>query len=248
MKHINVFSGSTSSENERRQEFYNLFKNCPIPDNEILSNLGLFINRQTLSRILFMNELYSKIVNIHGVVMEFGVRWGQNLSLFESFRGMYEPFNYNRKIIGFDTFEGFPSVSDQDGNKINVGDYSVTKDYDEYLEKIIKYQESENPIPHIKKSILIKGDATKTLPEYLNKHPETIVAFAYFDFDLYESTKVCLDAIKPHLTKGSVIGFDELNFEKFPGETIALREVFGLDRYKIQRSPFNPLMSYIVIE
>ena len=53
------------------------------------------------------HELYQKILNVHGVVIEFGTRWGQNLALFESFRGMYEPYNHFRKIIGFDTFEGF---------------------------------------------------------------------------------------------------------------------------------------------
>ena len=37
------------------------------------------------------------------MVIEFGVRWGANLGLFQSLRGMYEPFNYNRKIVGFET-------------------------------------------------------------------------------------------------------------------------------------------------
>ena len=39
--------------------------------------------------------------------MEFGVRWGQNLITLNNLRGIYEPFNHSRKIIGFDTFEGF---------------------------------------------------------------------------------------------------------------------------------------------
>jgi hypothetical protein len=47
--------------------------------------------------------------------MEFGVRWGQNMALFTSFRNIYEPYNVSRKIIGFDTFAGFPSISEQDG-------------------------------------------------------------------------------------------------------------------------------------
>jgi len=42
-----------------------------------------------------------------------------------------------------------------------------------------------------------------------------------------------------HVTKGTVIGFDELNYHEFPGETLALKEVFGLDKYKIRRSPLN---------
>ena len=79
-------------------------------------------------------------------------------------------------------------------------------------------------------------------------HPETIVALAYFDFDIYQPTKTCLEAIKGRLTKGSVVAFDELNCPEFPGETLALKEVFGLDKYAIRRNPLNPLCSYIVIE
>jgi len=45
-----------------------------------------------------------------------------------------------------------------------------------------------------------------------------------------------------------VIGFDELNFHDFPGEPLALKEVFGLSRYKIKRSPFSSVQSYFVIE
>lgn len=57
-----------------------------------------------------------------------------------------------------------------------------------------------------------------------------------------------LGSYKSHVTKGSIIAFDELNYSGFPGETIALKEVFGLDKYKIRRSPLNPLCSYIIIE
>jgi hypothetical protein len=246
MNSIKVLSGSTNAEVDNRNSLVKLLKETPIPDQELLSNLGLFLNRQTLSRIFFMNDLYKRIVNVHGVVMEFGVRWGQNMSLFSSFRGMYEPYNYNRKVIGFDTFEGFPEVDLKDGNKVAVGDYAVTQGYSEYLSQILEYQQSESPISHKKKFELIKGDASQTVDGYLAAHPETIVALAYFDFDIYPPTRKCLEAIKPRLTKGSVLAFDELNFESFPGETIAFDEVLGINNYAIQRDPLNPLCSYIV--
>lgn len=203
-----------------------------------------------MSRILFINDLYKKIINVHGILVEFGVRWGQNLALFESFRGIYEPFNHNRKILGFDTFEGFPSIHEKDGKGdiISVGAYSTTEKYEEYLKKVLDYHEQESPISHIKKYQLIKGDATIEIDKYLKDNPETIIALAYFDLDIYEPTKKCLEAIKGHITKGSVIGFDELNMHDFPGETLALKEVFGLDRYRIIRSPYSSVKSYIVIE
>jgi hypothetical protein len=197
-----------------------------------------------------MNELYLKILGVHGVVMEFGVRWGKNLALFENFRGLYEPFNHNRKIIGFDTFTGFPSVNSKDGNDdiIKTGSFNVTECYDEYLDQVLSYHEQESPIAHIKKYELIKGDASEQILKYLDQHPETIVALAYFDFDIYEPTLACLKAIRNRITMGSVIGFDELNVSRYPGETIALSEVFGLDRYKIHHSIYSPTQSYIVIE
>lgn len=237
-------------EFEIRKGIFELFKNCPIPENEMLRNLGLFINRQSLSRIMFMHNLYQKIINTQGVIMEFGVRWGQNMALFESLRGMYEPYNFKRKIIGFDTFTGFSTLDNKDGKSelIQKNAYSVTEGYEHYLKLILDYHEQESPNSHIKKYEIIKGDASVTCKDYFDKNPQTIVAFAYFDFDVYKPTKDCLQILKKHLVKGSVIGFDQLNDSMFPGETIALSEVFDLNTLRIQRDPLNPDPSFIVIE
>jgi len=247
---IKVKWNASEREVALRQGLVKSFKECPIPDNEIFANLGLFLNRQNLSQLLFVNEMYQHILDVHGVIMEFGVRWGRNMALYESLRGIYEPFNHNRKIIGFDTFEGFPSVDEKDGKSdiIEVGAYNVTDNYEQYLAGILDYHEQESPISHIKKYELVKGDAVVSIEQYLKRNPQTIVAFAYFDFDIYEPTVACLNAIKDRLTKGSVIGFDELNHKDYPGETLALKEVLGLNRYQIRHSKFSPTQSYIVIE
>jgi hypothetical protein len=159
---------------------------------------------------------------------------------FENLRAVYEPYNYTRRVIGFDTFTGYTSISDKDGTSdfVSEGAYSVSGDYLDYLRQVLDYHQGENTMSHIKKYELVKGDATKTINQYLEKHTETIIALAYFDMQLYEPTKKCLEAIRPYLTRGSVIAMDELNIEEFPGETVAFREVFGLDKYKIVRSKF----------
>lgn len=241
---------ASKGERDLRANFFKTFSNCPIPENEVLQNLGLFISRQNLSQILFINEIYEQIVPVHGVIMEFGVRWGRNIALYNTLRGIYEPFNHNRKVIGFDTFEGFPTVHAKDGASeiIDVGSYGVTSGYEKYLSEVVEYHEKESPVSHIKKTELVKGDATITIDKYLSQNPETIVAFAYFDFDIYEPTKACLSAIKSRLTKGSVIGFDELNCHDYPGETLALKEVIGVDSCRIRHSRYSPTQSYIIIE
>ncbi|WP_028065373.1 crotonobetainyl-CoA--carnitine CoA-transferase [Solirubrobacter soli] len=225
-----------------------LFKASPIPDAERLQNLGLHTSRQTLARMLFFHEVYKRIVGVHGVVMEFGVRWGQDLALLQSLRGIYEPYNHTRKIIGFDTFEGFPSVHAADGAHeiIETGNYGVSEGYEHYLRELLANRERESPLSHMNKFDLVKGDVSQTLPAYLDEHPETVVAFAYFDMDLYEPTLAALEALRDRFVKGAVLGFDEIGPAHFPGETVALREALGLSNVRLQRLPIDAEPSFLI--
>jgi hypothetical protein len=243
-----ILTFGDNEEKHRRGQLLDLLKNCPIPGGELLVNLGLFLTPQTLSRILFMDFLYRQILEVQGIVIEFGCRWGQNLALFSAMRGIYEPFNRLRKIVGFDTFEGFHRVCDKDGGKMAPGMYSVTPGYERYLEKIIALQEQESPLAHLKKYEIVKGDAGVCVRDYFERNPETIVSLAYFDLDLYEPTRDCLLAIKDRLTPGSILGFDELNDPVTPGETLAFKEVFGLTGHAIRRYPYNSRTSYVLLD
>lgn len=238
---------SSQSEKDVQASFVRHLKQSPLPDDEILHNLGLYLSSKTLSRLLFFYELYKKVVPLHGVLIECGVRWGQTLSLLSALRGIFEPFNRHRKIIGFDTFEGFKGIDPLDGSRhrCEEGSFGVSENYEQYLSEILHFQEQLNPINHLKKYELVKGDATQTIPDYLQRHPETVVAMAIFDFDIYKPTKVALEALKPYLMKGSILVFDELCDDIFPGETVALREVFDMQNLKIQRMPMTARISYV---
>ncbi len=241
----------SEAEDKIRTEFVDVFRDCPIPDVDILQNLGLFISSKNLSRLLFMDHMYKQIIDTQGIVIEFGCRWGQNIALFSALRGIYEPFNRHRKIVGFDTFEGFPSLTDKDNKScdfVREGGLACSEGYVEYLKKIMDYQEQDNPLSHIKKYDIRKGDAIEELEQYLKDFPETIISLAYFDFDIYEPTKKCLEMIKPHLFKGSLIGFDELNDIDSPGETIALKEVFDLNKINLKRYRYTSRTSYFIVE
>lgn len=241
---------SSLEEKELYLRFGELLKTHPLPEDEILRNLGLFLSSKDLARILFFYEIYKKILHTHGVIIEFGVRWGQSLAVMSALRGIFEPFNRHRKIIGFDTFAGFRGVGKKDGklSKCKNGAFSLPAGYEIYLDKILSVQEKLNPMSHLKRYELIKGDATKTIPEYFKKHPETIISLAIFDFDIYSPTKTALNAVKSRLCKGSILVFDELCDDIFPGETIALKEVFDLNNLKIQRFPMASRISYIEIK
>ena len=256
-KKYDIKTYSSSKELDTRLAFARHFTASPIPEDQILSNLALYINSKTLSRILFMDHLYKQVIDVMGSVFEFGTRWGPNAAQFAALRGIYDPFNRHRKIVAFDTFTGFPKINSEDlmsadankeFNMMKEGHLTCSEDYEVYLEKIMEFQEKDNPLNHIKKFEIVKGDATKTIHEYLDRNKETIIALAYFDFDVYEPTKICLNAIKDRLVKGSVIGFDELNDPDSPGETKAVMEVFGLNNIRLKRFSHTSRCSYFVVE
>ncbi|UCD55893.1 MAG: crotonobetainyl-CoA--carnitine CoA-transferase [Candidatus Omnitrophota bacterium] len=244
------FRSSSPQELAIRRKFLEHYKKSPIPDDQLFVNLGLFLNTKNLSRILFMNDIYKQIIDVQGIIVEFGTRWGPNLSLFAALRGIYEPYNIQRKIVGFDTFEGFPGLSEKDSSSdmMKIGNLSCSEGYVDYLTKVMEFQEADNPVSHIKKFEIRKGDANIEVVKYLEENPETIIALAFFDFDIYEPTKNCLQAIKPHLVKGSLLCFDELNAHSAPGETIALKEVYGLNNIKLRRPRYTTRVSYFIIE
>lgn len=245
---IKINSIASADEEDNRKELFNLYKRNPIPESEQIAQIGLFQKRQDLSKILFLNSLYQLQLNTHGNILEFGTRWGKNLVTFSNLRGIFEPFNYSRKIIGFDTFEGFKNISPEDGTNdiIAENSFSVTESYDEYLNQLLSIHEKESPLSHIKKFDIYKGDAEKTFEHYLENHPESIISLAYFDFDIYKPTKACLKLIEKRLTKGAVIAFDELNDPKFPGESKALQEVFGFKNITLKRNVFSTMQSYFI--
>lgn len=247
---MDIVTFASSTEKDYRGDLREVFDSCPIPRDQLLSNLGLFLESKQLARILFMDHIYKLSMEVQGVVIEFGTHWGQNTALFTALRGIYEPFNRHRKIIGFDTFKGFPSLSDKDGNAelMKLGKLRTTDGYPDYLRGLLDIHQNLNPLSHIQKNEICVGDGSVEFESYLNKNPHTIVSLAFFDFDLYEPTKKCLELIMPRLVKGSVVGFDELNDPDAPGETTALMEVFGLRNIRLKRFPYASRVSYFICE
>jgi Macrocin-O-methyltransferase (TylF) len=204
----------------------------------------IFMKRQVLSRVLYLDQLYRKIINVPGVICEFGVHWGATITTLCNLRGIYEPFNYSRRIHGFDTFSGFVDVDNADGGFSNDGDYSTSRGYETELSQILGLHESFSPVPQIQKFELIKGDVSATLPNWLEANPHAIVSMAIFDMDIYKPTKAALELILPRLIKGSILVFDELNCPHFPGETKAVAETLGLNNIRLQRFPHQPYCAW----
>lgn len=233
---------ATESQINQRNQLFELFekvyKDETIRKVDLFQNLGLFLRCSALTKLLFLNELYQYIKDKPGIIIELGVHLGQNIVTFENLRAIHEPWNQNRRIVGFDTFTsfGYASRSEVDGNsaEISGGGYQLTDSYVNSLKDLISYHEGEHILSHLQKVSLEVGDVVKTIPAFFEKNKGDVVALAYFDLATYQPTKVCLNAILPHLMPGSVLLMDELNFKEYPGASIAFKEFVDENKLDIE--------------
>jgi hypothetical protein len=210
------------------------------------NHTGTFLSRQSLSRILYLDLLYREMLGTPGIILEFGVQWGSTLAQILNLRGIYEPYNHSRTIVGFDTFGGFSSVESEDDGYSSIGDYATSPNYEKTLEEVLRIHEHNSPISHIRKFELVKGDVSETVPKWIEDNQHAIVSMALFDLDLYKPTRDALEAIVPRLVKGSVLVFDELNAKHFPGETVAVREMLELRNLKLNHYPHQPNCAWVI--
>lgn len=233
----------------RKGRLLELFAQRTMNDDELLANSGLYIRSSGLAKLLFLNELYEMILDVPGIIMEFGVWYGQNISVFENLRAIYEPFNQNRRIVGFDTFDGYASLTEQEKSSplISGEGYKLPKGYVDHLRAVIAYHERNNILGHIEKHEIIAGDVVETAPKFFQDHPGDVVALAYFDLATYTPTKKALEAVLPHTVPGSVFLMDELNFRDYDGASVAFKEVFASRIYRMKKSRYMTDRSIVIL-
>jgi len=213
---------------------------------EKLKNFAKYVPRQDLTRFLVRNELFQKVLHMSGSIVECGVLHGAGVMTFAQLSAIFEHLNSQRKIIGFDTFEGFPEPSKFDNPEYaKKGTYKA--DSYEDLKTAIKLYDMNRFLNHEPKVELVKGDILKTVPQYLKDNPHTIVSLLYIDVDLYEPTKVILENFIPHMPKGAILAFDDLNDKNWPGETTALLNTLGIRKLKFQRFTYDTRVAYTVL-
>ena len=214
-----------------------------------LENFPKYVRRQHLKRFLALYEIFKLVLPVKGSVVECGVYRGFGLMTWAKLSAMLEPENLTRRIYGFDTFSGFPTIDERDGNPLAPPRLSqLAADSHDELLRLIKEYDADRFLGHIGKVELIKGDIVKTLPDFVASHQHLVVSLLFLDCDLYEPTRVALQHILPRMPKGAVVAFDELDNPIWPGETVAAIDTTGLGRLRLRRLEWDPYISYAVIE
>ena len=120
-----------------------------------------------------------------GEILEFGVFQGVTINCL----AFALP---DRKIIGFDSFEGLPEDWDMGEKKTKKEAFDRGGEMPEVQDNVT----------------LVKGFFDQTLPEYKKNLGK--IGFLHADADLYSSTKTVLTELNDLIVPGTIIRFDEL--------------------------------------
>ena len=248
-----IISYSNSESKTARIDLFNLLKEYPGTPEETERSLGLFIRGSLLARIFAIRELYEKIVMHPGVVIDLGTWRGQTAVICENMRAIFEPLHLNRRIVCFDTFEGYKGFSNKDKatDLHKDGTYQVSADYSNYLNDLLILHEKNNAMGHNNgKHKVIKGDCRVTLPDYFKENPNEIVSLAFFDVNAFDPTWESFQHIYKKLVTGGIIAFWQLTRDAVPAEgsvysTQILSDV-NTFKHTLHRSQFYPGLCYII--
>lgn len=239
----------TDSEREAGRKIEEGFLRNPESIEVKLDNFPKYIRRQKLTRLLALYEIFKKVLPVKGSIVECGVYRGFSLMAWANMSAVLEPNNLTRRIYGFDTFEGFPEVSEKDSNRLmEAGAGQLCSNSFDELNELIDIYDSNRFLGHVNKVRLIKGDVTRTIPEFISENKHLVVSLLFLDMDLYEPTKVAIESFFPRMPKGAIMAFDELDNPIWPGETEALLDSIGVGRLRIERVEFDPYIGYAVID
>lgn len=192
-----------------------------------------------LGNIMAHYELYKRIINIPGDVIELGVFKGGGLIQFATFRELLENEN-SRKIVGFDVFGKFPQAdhkADQAFREKWIRETGNSFLTDMEIYESLRYKKIDNVE-------LVKGDIAETLPIYIEQHPHLKVSLLHIDTDIYAPSKTGLELLYDKVVKNGVIIFDDYGVA---GETEAVDEFLSDKDYVISKFSFSHRKpSYII--
>lgn len=215
----------------------------------LFQNFPCFTPRAQLARFLLRSELFKLTADIQGSIVECGVHTGFGVMSWHHLRSIYRPLDGQKRIIGFDTFEGFVEATMEDENVLQdyePGDFAYNS-YNMLQNSLDIHSRHHYLSGNASNYELIKGDACLTIPEYVDNNKHVLCSLLYLDFDVYKPTLVALQNFLPRMAKGSLVVFDQSNCPEFPGETLALLEAVDLNKYQLKKFSYDTKVSYFIV-
>ena len=195
------------------------------------------LTASSIHRISMFDSLLRSVGDLPGDVVECGVGHGRSLLMMTTLCSCYG----EREIFAFDSFEGFPEVSELDRMHNPA---AIKGHYKSQLESVKSFLANSNlPENQIQKISFIKGFFDDTLKDYNHA-----IAFLHIDADLSTSYSTVLTSLFDQVVSGGIILFDEYNELKWAHTTTVIDEFMNDKHVQWGTYKTNLIEKYYVIK
>jgi hypothetical protein len=208
-------------------DIYNSVKETPQSVYDSYNSLMFSGDGRVFNKMMKKAELYLKVMDLAGDILEFGVFKGAGVALFLNLKAMYEP-NSLMKVIGFDFFNSQKLTDSLDGlNKTMMSTVlsraaSDELSVDSVHSRLVNFNRDSYK--------LIEGEAVAKSKQYNSENPGARIKLLYMDLDLGEPTYEILKILWKKIVKNGIVVFDEYAYHKWDesdGVDKFLKEVDG---------------------
>ncbi len=157
-----------------------------------------------------------EVAEVPGDIVECGVGHGRSLVSLARANELFSP---HKRVLGFDSFHGFPDAVTQDlGERVD----SVGRPPSGWADTSLEAVRSVLDAP----AELIPGFFEATLEA---THLPDAISLLHVDCDLYASTRTVLERCLPLVSPDGLVILDEYLEPRWPGATVAVDEQVGAD-------------------
>lgn len=216
----------------------------PIYDRDVFDLENSFYLRSApyrLGKVLGQYELYKRIVDLPGAVVECGVFKGVSLIRFATFRHCLETAE-SRKIIGFDAFGDFPTAQLSRNDDI---DFAATHDEQSGGPGISPKELSELlAAKGFGNFDLIAGNVFETVAPYFAEHDYEKIALLHLDMDVHAPTAAMIELLWDRVVPGGIVMIDD--YGTVSGATVAIDDFAAKYGLKIEKAKYYKIPAFIV--
>lgn len=193
-------------------------------------NFPAYTSRMLITRFLAYYELFKMIQYKPGWIVECGIYRGFSYFSFGKFLEIFCMGDKTRKVLGFESFEGFSKLSPEDGGEkesaTRMKGGTNPSDFEEDFFELLRLNNMDAFAPWAERMQVVKGDARFTIPQYVKENPGLRISLLHIDIDIYEPVSVALENFYPRVVPGGVVVLDEYAHQDWPGESTALEQYF----------------------
>lgn len=257
-RYTNIFVNDNIRDEYREKDcaktemINDIINNNNLSYDNILKNVMSFIQRKEVPKTLAMYELFKKVIELPGSIVDIGVFRGHSLFTWHHLLEIFAPADRMRFVYGFDSFEGYKTFTDEDGDaeewcKQYIPDCMISNK--NLVQELIRYHNIDSFFPGTERIKLIIGDINTTIPDFKENAKGIRISLLNIDTNLYSTVKTSLtylfDLVVPH----GVICFSGYSGFPWEGEAKAIEEYFHGRKFILRKFNWSPYpRAYMVKE